>query len=75
MSARLALLCLPALACAPGTEPKGDDTALVPPGTHAQGFEVGDTPPDFALLDADGNTHRLSDYAGQRIAVVGTASW
>jgi cytochrome oxidase Cu insertion factor (SCO1/SenC/PrrC family) len=71
---RLLPATLLAAACGPKTTV--DDTGLlVAPGEHAQGFEVGEVPPDFTLVDADGVEHTLSDYEGQRIAVVGTASW
>jgi hypothetical protein len=31
--------------------------------------------PDFALPDADGRVHRLSDYRGKKVLVVTWASW
>lgn len=47
----------------------------VPAGGHAQGFEVGDEPLDFVLPDHEGAETRLSDFAGQRILVVGSSGW
>lgn len=34
-----------------------------------EGLAIGATAPDFALSDADGNIHELSDYAGQKIVI------
>ena len=31
---------------------------------------IGATAPDFSLPDADGNLHSLSDYSGQKLAIV-----
>ena len=31
--------------------------------------------PDFALVDLDGNTHRLESYRGQRVVINFWASW
>ncbi len=39
----------------------------LPPG---DGLAIGSTAPDFSLQDADGNVHELSDYAGQKVALV-----
>ncbi|MFT5685974.1 MAG: peroxiredoxin, partial [Myxococcota bacterium] len=43
--------------------------------TTVEGFAVGETPPDFTLVDAEGNLVSLSDFPDQRVMVVGTASW
>jgi len=44
---------------------KGNTTSL----------QVGDTAPDFSLVDIGGVTHTLSDYAGDVIVLVFFASW
>ena len=31
--------------------------------------------PDFELPDIDGRRHKLSDYRGQRVLLLGWASW
>ena len=35
-----------------------------------EGLAVGATAPEFALPDADGNVHSLSDYNGQKLVVI-----
>ena len=40
-----------------------------------EGFELGQCPPDFAVVDADGATVSLSDYDGVPIIVAGAAEW
>lgn len=35
----------------------------------------GDVPPDFELMDLDGNVHKLSDYKGDKVYVKFWASW
>ena len=35
-----------------------------------EGLAVGATAPEFSLPDADGNTHSLSNYSGQKLVVV-----
>ena len=35
-----------------------------------EGLAVGATAPEFALPDADGNVHSLSDYSGQKLVVI-----
>ena len=35
-----------------------------------EGLAVGATAPEFLLPDADGNTHSLSDYSGQKLVIV-----
>lgn len=35
-----------------------------------EGLAVGATAPEFSLPDADGNTHSLSDYSGQKLVIV-----
>jgi hypothetical protein len=39
------------------------------------GFKVGRCPADFSLPDRDGELVGYTDYAGQRVAVVGAAGW
>lgn len=39
------------------------------------GLLEGDCAPDFTLPDADGTDRALSDFAGQRVVVIGTAEW
>ena len=39
------------------------------------GLGIGETAPDFTLADQNGNLVSLSDYSGQRVMIVGTASW
>ncbi len=35
-----------------------------------EGLAIGATAPAFSLQDADGNIHKLSDYAGQKVVLV-----
>ncbi len=35
-----------------------------------EGLAIGATAPEFSLPDADGNLHSLSDYSGQKLAIV-----
>ncbi|MCW1928224.1 thiol-disulfide oxidoreductase ResA [Bhargavaea beijingensis] len=37
--------------------------------------EVGDTAPDFELVDLEGNTHRLSDYRGEGVFLNFWGTW
>lgn len=39
------------------------------------GLQVGDCAPDFTLTSAEGERVSLHDYAGQRILVIGSATW
>jgi peroxiredoxin len=32
--------------------------------------EVGDTAPDFSLVDTAGKTHRLNDYRGRAVVLI-----
>lgn len=41
----------------------------------AIGLNAGDCPPEFALLAGDGSQVSLGDFPGQRIVVIGTATW
>jgi len=55
-------------------------TGCVAPGSTGtdpikEGFAIGEAPPDFTLSDVTGTLVSLSDYDGQRVIVVGTASW
>lgn len=48
---------------------------MSPEGTVKQlplgeGLAVGATAPEFSLPDADGNTHSLSNYSGQKLVIV-----
>lgn len=70
MSRPLVFLTATLVGCVADKEP-----GAVPPGGHAQGFEVGDEPLDFTLPGTDGELVSLSDYAGRRILVVGTSGW
>ncbi len=38
-------------------------------------LSVGDSAPDFELVDLDGNTHRLSDYKGQGVFLNFWGTW
>ncbi len=40
-----------------------------PGAAQAQGLGPGDTAPPFELPGSDGNTHRLSDYAGKTVVI------
>jgi peroxiredoxin Q/BCP len=42
---------------------------LVTGGIAAAELKVGDPAPDFALAGTDGQTHRLSDLAGQTVVL------
>lgn len=42
------------------------EVVTLPPG---EGLAVGATAPAFSLPDADGNIHKLSDFAGQKIVI------
>lgn len=44
----------------------------LPPG---EGLPLGVQAPEFSLLDADGNSHSLSNYAGEKVAIVFYATW
>ena len=45
-------------------------SAMVSSGSVlAQGLGQGDAAPPFELPGSDGNTHRLSDYAGQTVVI------
>jgi len=46
-------------------------------GTYEEGWRVapGQEVPDFALPDADGALHRLSDFAGRPVLLVFWGSW
>ena len=35
-----------------------------------EGLAIGATAPEFSLPDAEGNLHSLSDYSGQKLAIV-----
>jgi len=35
-----------------------------------EGLDIGALAPDFSLPDADGSTHSLSDYSGQKLVIV-----
>ena len=35
-----------------------------------EGLAAGATAPEFSLPDADGNTHNLSNYSGQKLVIV-----
>jgi len=35
-----------------------------------EGLAIGATAPEFSLPDADGSTHSLSDYSGQKLVIV-----
>ncbi len=37
---------------------------------EGQGLPIGAQAPEFSLPDADGNTHSLSDYSGQKLVIV-----
>jgi len=39
------------------------------------GIEAGNCAPDFALVSADGSLVTLSKFQGQRVVVLGTATW
>lgn len=38
-------------------------------------LQVGETPPDFELVDMNGNTHRLSEYKGQGVFLNFWGTW
>jgi peroxiredoxin len=42
---------------------------------NKQKVAVGDSAPDFALIDMDGNKHRLSDYRGQGVFLNFWGTW
>ena len=48
-------------------QPEGDITEQLPEG---EGLAIGALAPEFSLLDAEGNTHRLSDYSGKKLVIV-----
>lgn len=49
------------------------ETAVLPSGGEL--LSVGDAAHDFALQDLDGNSHRLSDFAGQPVIINFWATW
>ena len=48
-------------------QPEEDTTEQLPEG---QGLAIGALAPEFSLPDAEGNTHSLSDYSGQKLVIV-----
>lgn len=57
-------------------EMKADE--MIEPHDEAVMIEVkndGDVPPDFELMDLEGNIHKLSDYKGGKLYVKFWASW
>ena len=48
-------------------QPEEDTTEQLPEG---QGLAIGAPAPEFSLPDAEGNTHSLSDYSGQKLVIV-----
>lgn len=43
--------------------------------TNTEQVNDGKLSPDFELVDLEGNTHKLSDYAGQKVYLKFWASW
>ena len=39
------------------------------------GLEVGDCAPDFTLRASDGTSYTLSERGGERVILVGSATW
>ncbi len=37
---------------------------------EGEGLAIGALAPEFSLLDADGNTHSLSEYSGKKLVIV-----
>jgi peroxiredoxin len=62
---------IPTPAPTPTSTPAYDE----PSGTPPVGTQVGSTAPDFALVDLDGNTVRLSDLRGQVVMLNFWAVW
>ena len=48
-------------------QPAEDTIQQLPEG---EGLAIGALAPEFSLLDAEGNTHSLSDYSGQKLVIV-----
>ena len=48
-------------------QPEEDTTQQLPEG---QGLAIGALAPEFSLPDANGDTHSLSDYSGQKLVIV-----
>ena len=46
------------------------DEVTPEPLPTGEGLTVGVTAPAFSLIDADGNTHALADYAGKKVVLV-----
>lgn len=66
-----------ALAFAAGCSAGDGPAATGDPGKsgRAEGIQVGNLAPDFALQDANGRTVRLSDYRGKVVLVEFSAMW
>jgi cytochrome oxidase Cu insertion factor (SCO1/SenC/PrrC family) len=68
------------LTCQKSGQPAGDrasantanasGTATQPPAAPQTRLKVGDTAPDFALTDTEGQTVRLSDFRGKKNVVL-----
>ena len=48
-------------------QPEEDTTQQLPEG---QGLAIGALAPEFSLPDANGDTHSLSEYRGQKLVIV-----
>ena len=46
------------------------DSQEFEPLPQGEGLSIGEAAPAFSLPDADGTFHSLSDYAGQKVALV-----
>lgn len=53
----------------------GEVWSLTEPATDIAAAIEGEAAPDFALPDASGRVHRLSDYRGQKVLLASWASW